>query len=231
LCTLVMLRRPGHDWPLIVAPTATRMIARPWLPPARHWPDRPGRRGGPRRAGRRLVARHQRFRRRRRRAQPDGLRSARRRDNARAASSCSRRFDHADARTAAEALAALEPKAYRTFNLIVATIAMPIGCVTPTRAAPCRSRSRPLAAGLSMIAAGDLDDDAETRACGITARFSPPPHHPIRTTTTGRTGSACCSTRAAARKTSRRAPCASSRRAASARCRARSSQCRRPSAT
>ena len=38
---LVILRRPGHDWPLILAANRDEMIDRPWQPPARHWPDRP----------------------------------------------------------------------------------------------------------------------------------------------------------------------------------------------
>jgi hypothetical protein len=40
MCTLVILRRPGHDWPLIVAANRDEKIDRPSLPPARHWPDR-----------------------------------------------------------------------------------------------------------------------------------------------------------------------------------------------
>jgi uncharacterized protein with NRDE domain len=40
MCTLVTLRRPGHDWPLIVATNRDEKIDRPWSPPGRHWPDR-----------------------------------------------------------------------------------------------------------------------------------------------------------------------------------------------
>ncbi len=40
MCTVVILRRPGHDWPLILGTNRDEMIARPWRPPARHWPDR-----------------------------------------------------------------------------------------------------------------------------------------------------------------------------------------------
>ena len=40
MCTLVILRRPGHDWPVLIAANRDEMIDRSWLPPGRHWPDR-----------------------------------------------------------------------------------------------------------------------------------------------------------------------------------------------
>ena len=40
MCTLVILRRPGHDWPLIVAANRDEMSDRPWAAPGRHWNDR-----------------------------------------------------------------------------------------------------------------------------------------------------------------------------------------------
>jgi|GEM_PF-5933027 len=42
LCTLFILRRPGHDWPLLLAANRDEVRHRPAEPPARHWPDRPG---------------------------------------------------------------------------------------------------------------------------------------------------------------------------------------------
>lgn len=41
MCTVFVLRRPGHDWPLLLAANRDEMRDRPWRPPARHWPDRP----------------------------------------------------------------------------------------------------------------------------------------------------------------------------------------------
>lgn len=41
MCTLVVLRRPGHPWPLILAGNRDEMTNRPWSAPGRHWPDRP----------------------------------------------------------------------------------------------------------------------------------------------------------------------------------------------
>lgn len=40
MCTLVILRRPGHDWPVLLAANRDEMAGRPWEPPGRHWPDR-----------------------------------------------------------------------------------------------------------------------------------------------------------------------------------------------
>jgi len=162
LCTLVLLRRPGTDWPLIIGANRDEMIDRKWQPPARHWPDRPevvaGRdelAGGSwlglndfgvvagilNRFGSLGPAPGQRSR----------------------GELVLEALDHADALTAGEALAEIEPKAYRTFNLIIADNrdavwlrhADPSGTLPPTAA--------PIAAGLSMIAAGDLDDGETPR--------------------------------------------------------------------
>ena len=40
MCTVVILRRPGHDWPLILATNRDEMTDLPWRSPGRHWPDR-----------------------------------------------------------------------------------------------------------------------------------------------------------------------------------------------
>lgn len=41
MCTLILLRRPDHDWPLLLAANRDEMTARPWLSPARHWHEYP----------------------------------------------------------------------------------------------------------------------------------------------------------------------------------------------
>src|SRR5271155_4405323 len=41
MCTLVILRRPEHRWPVLIGANRDEMIDRPWQPPGRHWPDRP----------------------------------------------------------------------------------------------------------------------------------------------------------------------------------------------
>lgn len=42
MCTLILLRRSSHHWPLLLATNRDEMLGRPWLQPARHWVDRPG---------------------------------------------------------------------------------------------------------------------------------------------------------------------------------------------
>jgi hypothetical protein len=40
MCTVVILRRPGHDWPLVLGANRDEMRDRPWTPPGRHWAER-----------------------------------------------------------------------------------------------------------------------------------------------------------------------------------------------
>jgi hypothetical protein len=51
VCTVVILRRPGHPWPLLLAANRDERLDRAWDPPAAHWPDRPGVIGGCDRSG------------------------------------------------------------------------------------------------------------------------------------------------------------------------------------
>jgi uncharacterized protein with NRDE domain len=119
MCTVVILRRPEHDWPLLIAANRDEMLERPWLPPARHWPDRPD-----------VVA------------GIDTLSSGSWlgvNDHGVAVAVLNRvgslgpvankrsrgelvleALDHADARDAAGALSDIDPDAYRTFNLVIA---------------------------------------------------------------------------------------------------------------
>ena len=41
MCSVIILYRPDHDWPILIASNRDEMHERPWEPPARHWPDRP----------------------------------------------------------------------------------------------------------------------------------------------------------------------------------------------
>ncbi len=64
-------------------------------------------------------------------------------------------LDHADAVAAAEALSHLDPNSYRTFNLIVADERDGFWL---RHAGGARIEVHPLKEGLSLIAAGDVDD-------------------------------------------------------------------------
>src|SRR5215470_18040378 len=41
MCSIVILRRPGTDWPVILGANRDEMRLRPWTPPGRLWSDRP----------------------------------------------------------------------------------------------------------------------------------------------------------------------------------------------
>src|SRR5215471_5276011 len=134
MCTLVILRRPGHRWPVLIGANRDEMIDRPWTPPGRHWPDRPEVVGGLD-----LLAGGSWL----------GI------NNWGVAAAVLEALDHADAIAAAEALSHLDPAAYRTFNLIIADERDGFWMRHGGRT---RVELHPLKDGLSMIAAGDLND-------------------------------------------------------------------------
>ncbi len=51
MCTVVVLLRPGHAWPLILAANRDERTDRAWDGPAAHWPERPDVIGGRDRSG------------------------------------------------------------------------------------------------------------------------------------------------------------------------------------
>src|SRR6266571_2543061 len=148
MCTLVILRRPDHLWPVVIGANRDEMIARPWRAPARHLPGRPEIV-----AGLDLLAggswlglndwgvasavlnRHGSL------GPAPGQRSR--------GELVLEALDHADAVAAAAALSHLDPAAYRTFNLIVADNRDAFWlCHSGTG----RVEAHPLADGLSLIA-------------------------------------------------------------------------------
>ncbi|MFC7477838.1 NRDE family protein [Dankookia sp. GCM10030260] len=46
MCTVILLHRPGHAWPVLVAANRDEMLDRTWDPPGRWWPDFPEVTGG-----------------------------------------------------------------------------------------------------------------------------------------------------------------------------------------
>ena len=46
MCTVVLLIRPDHDWPVIVAANRDELVDRAWDPPGAYWPDQPDLIGG-----------------------------------------------------------------------------------------------------------------------------------------------------------------------------------------
>jgi uncharacterized protein with NRDE domain len=119
MCSVVILLRPGHDWPVILGANRDEMKSRPWAPPARHWPDRPDVVAGiDKLAGGSWMG-----------LNDHGLVAAimnRMNSLGPAAGKRSRgelvleALDQADARAAAGFLTDLDPEAYRPFNLVLA---------------------------------------------------------------------------------------------------------------
>ncbi|HYZ43203.1 MAG TPA: NRDE family protein [Stellaceae bacterium] len=154
MCTLVILRRPGHRWPVLIGANRDEMIDRPSQSPGRHWPDRPEVIGGlDLLAGGSWLA-----------INDWGVVAAVLNRQGSLGPTPNRRsrgelvleaLDHADAVAAAEALSHLDPAAYRTFNLIIADERDGFWL---RHAGRPRIEVRPIKEGLSMIAAGDLDD-------------------------------------------------------------------------
>jgi hypothetical protein len=160
MCTIVILRRPGHNWPLILAANRDEMTDRPWQEPGRHWGDRaeimawrdelaggtwlglndwgviagvlnrPGSLG------------------------PDAELRSRGELPLDA-------MDHAEAAIAADALSAIDPASYRSFNLIIADAGQAFWLSSPGGGAAIRAE--PIPEGLSMITAFDLNDDTSPR--------------------------------------------------------------------
>ncbi len=169
MCTVVLLRRPGHDWPLILGANRDELTSRPWLPPARHWPDRAHVIAGQDElAGGTWMA-----------VNDDGVcasilnrqHSLGPEDGKRSRGELPlEAVDHAEAREAADALSRLEPGSYRSFNLVIADA---------QNAYWLRSSGDPesqidvmeIPDGISMITARDLNDPESPRIQRHLPRF------------------------------------------------------------
>ena len=159
MCTLVILRRPGHDWPVLIAANRDEMIDRAWRPPGRHWPDRAQVSAGQDRlAGGSWLG-----------INDDGVCAGILNRTGALGPAAGKRsrgelvldaLDHADAAAAANALAAIDGGAYRPFNLVVADSDEAFWLRHDGGDAPV---SHPLPAGLSMLTARERNDHASPR--------------------------------------------------------------------
>jgi hypothetical protein len=154
MCTLVILRRPDHPWPVVIGANRDEMTDRPAAAPARHWLDRPEVIAGlDRLAGgswlglndwgvaAAILNRHGSL------GPAPGQRSR--------GELVLEALDHPDAVAAAEALSHLDPAAYRTFNLIVADNRDGFWL---RHAGGDRIETHPIGEGLSIIASGDINE-------------------------------------------------------------------------
>ncbi len=172
MCTLVILRRPEHGWPLVIAGNRDERRSRPWRPPARHWPERPavvagldelagGSWFGVNDYGVVAVVMN--------RVGTLGPAAGRRSRGELVLEA----LDHVEAAEAAQVLAELDPRAYRPFNLFVAD---PV-CAWWLRHRgeggfePYRVEVLEVPPGLHMLTAGDLDDTSMARIRIYLPRF------------------------------------------------------------
>ncbi len=169
---MIILRRPGHAWPLLLAANRDERLDRPWLPPAPHWPDQPDIIGGLDTLaggtwlafGRRVVAAILN--------RPGSLGPA-----VGKASRGALPIRAAAARTASEAalaLAASDAGAWRPFNLIIADA----GSAYFLRGTGAgRPELAELAPGLTMVTAHEPNDMTSPRIRRHLPRFraNPPP--------------------------------------------------------
>ena len=167
MCTIVILRRPDAEWPVLIAANRDEMRDRPWAIPGRHWPDRPDIV-----AGQDLLAGGSWL----------GLN-----DTGVVASILNRHgtlgpaagkrsrgelvldaLDYPDANETARAFAGLDPAAYRPFNMLLADDRDAFWLKSTGTG---RIAVEPLPAGLSMITADDRNDLAAPRIAFNLPRF------------------------------------------------------------
>ncbi len=153
MCTVVILHRPGHDWPVVLGANRDEMVDRPWRPPARHWPDRPEVAAGmDELAGGTWMGMNDMgvaaaiLNREGTLGPAEGKRSR--------GELPLEALDHAEAAAAVEALEHLNPDAYRPFNMVVADRRE----VFWLRNTGDAVEGFQVEAGLNMLTAHDLND-------------------------------------------------------------------------
>ena len=167
MCTVVLLMRPGHPWPLVFAANRDEMLDRAWDLPAAHWPDQPGITAGRDRSGGGTWMGINR----------NGVVAAvlNRPGSLGPAAGKRSRGDlpllvlaHRSAGKAAAAVTALDAGAWRSFNLVLADRA---GAFFVRGLGHGRPDAQQLAPGLHMITAHDPDDMESPRVARHLARF------------------------------------------------------------
>ncbi|MEX0923280.1 MAG: NRDE family protein [Rhodovibrionaceae bacterium] len=173
MCSIVIHRAPESAWPVIFAGNRDEMKDRPWKAPARHWPDRPEMTAGlDVLAGGSWLG-----------VNDHGVLACvlnRYGSLGPAADKRSRgelvleALDHADAAEAAAALTALEPAAYRSFNLVIAD-SRDAFWIKNGGGPSDRIETRAIPAGLSMLTARDLNAPESPRIARYLPRFRAAP--------------------------------------------------------
>ncbi|MDF1793112.1 MAG: NRDE family protein [Thalassobaculaceae bacterium] len=179
MCSVIILRRPGHVWPVILGANRDEMADRPWKPPARHWPDRPEVV-----AGLDVLAGGSWFG-----INDFGVLACILNRHGTLGPAPDKRsrgelvleaLEHADAADAARALSAVEPSSYRPFNLLIAD-SRDAFCVANREEQGAVTMEK-VPEGVSMLTAHDLNDrQASPRVARYLDRFraapAPDPAH------------------------------------------------------
>jgi uncharacterized protein with NRDE domain len=173
MCTVIVLRRPHHPWPLLLAANRDERLDRPWDPPAAWWPEWPGLIGGrDRTAGGTWMA-----------LGPGGVVAAVLNRPGSLGPEAGKRsrgelpLVAAAAPTAAAGaarIAALPAEHWRPFNMVIADHRDAFFLRGLGQGHP---ETRPLPEGLSMVTAHDPNDPASPRTRRHLPRFraAPPP--------------------------------------------------------
>lgn len=171
MCTVVILRRQGHKWPIIFGANRDEQVDRPWKPPGRHWADREnvvagidllakGTWMGLNDEG--VVAcvlnRHNSL-------GPDPTLRSR-------GEIVLEALDHGDAADAAEGLASLDGRNYRPFNLIVADNRDAFWLKNSSCDNNGVVEIMKVPEGLSIITSHDMNDSASDRGDFYTPLFT-----------------------------------------------------------
>jgi uncharacterized protein with NRDE domain len=168
MCTVVILKRSGHPWPVMLAANRDEQLDRPWDPPAEWWPDRSGVVAGRDRLGggtwmglnrHRVVAVV--LNRRGTLGPAPGKRSR--------GELPLLALENSSALTAASAIAALDAAAWRGFNMVVADAT---GAAFFLRGlGHGHPEQIPLADGFHMITSSDPNDVTRERVARHLPRF------------------------------------------------------------
>jgi hypothetical protein len=154
MCTLALLFRPGHPWPILLAANRDERLDRPWDGPAEHWPDRPGVTGGrDRSAGGTWLAMNR----------AGVVAAALNRPGSLGPAPGKRSrgelpllaLEHGSAAAAAEALQRLDAGAWRSFNLVLADAT---GAFFLRGLGEGRPEAMPPPPGMSLVTAHDPND-------------------------------------------------------------------------
>ena len=168
MCTVVILRQPNCPWPVIIAANRDEMSHRLWCPPARHWDEHPHVVAGiDEEAGGTWMG-----------LNDDGLLAAVLNRPGSLGPAKGKRsrgelpleaLSHAEATEAAKAIAHLDGRAYRSFNMLIADARDAFW----VRSTGDRAKVDilPVGTGISMLTANDLNDTQSDRISGYLPQF------------------------------------------------------------